>query len=62
MPLDSVLSLFEKKYPSGERFMAMKSLTWFEDADLEPDPTSLNGLAWESVKATILESLKSISL
>ncbi|MDA0349939.1 MAG: nucleotidyl transferase AbiEii/AbiGii toxin family protein [Verrucomicrobia bacterium] len=60
MPLDSVLSCFEKKYPSGERFMAMKSLSWFEDAESEPDPITLAELNWEEVKETVLESLKKI--
>ena len=61
MPLDSVLSCFEKKYPSAERFMAMQSLSWFEDAENEPDPIILTELKWAEVKARILESLKKIS-
>lgn len=52
--LESVLSAYEKKYPSGERFMAMKSLNWFEDADEEPDPISLRNISWGEVKDTIL--------
>ena len=59
--LDSVLSFFEKKYPSAERFMAMKSLSWFENAESEPDPIALTGLSWVEVKETVLESLNKIS-
>jgi len=60
IPLDKVLNLFEQKYPSAERFMAMKSLSWFEDAEIEPDPIMLTELSWEEVKETILESLKKV--
>ena len=32
-PLDIILSCYEKKYPEASRFMAMKSLVYFDDAD-----------------------------
>lgn len=60
IPLDSVLSLFEKKYPSAERFMAMKSLCWFEDADEEPDPISLRKISWEEVEGMVLKAVKEL--
>lgn len=59
--LDSVLALYEKKYPSGDRFLAMKSLNWFEDADEEPDPMTLAGNSWTEVKDSVLTALKGIS-
>lgn len=62
MPMDTILSCFERKYPSAERFMAIKSLSWFEDAECEPDPISLKGLEWSEVKHAILESLKDVAL
>lgn len=61
IPLEEALNLFEKKYPSAERFMAMKSLSWFEDAERDPDPIVLNDLTWRKVKETIQEALRKIA-
>ncbi|MCB1122591.1 MAG: hypothetical protein KJT03_13645 [Verrucomicrobiae bacterium] len=60
LSLESALAWFEKKYPSGERLMAMKSLSWFEDADSEPDPRTLRDLNWIQVKEIILRSLREV--
>ena len=60
VPLDRVLNLFEQKYPSAEKFMAMKSLCWFEDAESDPNPIMLTKLSWKEVQKTILESLKKV--
>ncbi len=61
IPLEEALNLFEKKYPSAERFMAMKFLSWFEDAEGDPDPIVLNDLTWRKVKETIQEALRKIA-
>ena len=36
--LAQLLDWFESKYPQSNRFLALKSLTWFEDAESEADP------------------------
>lgn len=61
MSLDSVLSLYDRKYPSADRFMAIKSLSWFEDAEEEPDPISLREITWSEVKERVLVALKEIT-
>ena len=43
-PLDKILSCYEKKYPEASRFMAMKSLVYFDDAEPEPMPYMLKTL------------------
>ena len=59
--LDSVLEAFEKKYPFAEKFMAMKSLSWFEDAEGDPDPVTFHDHNWMKVKETVREELRKIS-
>lgn len=60
VPLESVLSLFEKKYPSAERFLALKSLTWFEDAEEEPDPVTLRPISWMEIKKVVLKAIQEL--
>ncbi len=51
--LSDMLSLFSKKYPDIAHFHILKSLTYFEDAETEFDPISLNNTDWKTVKQTI---------
>jgi hypothetical protein len=44
------LDYFLRKYGSAGRFLAIRSLMWFEDAEQEPDPFFLNGWTWNEVK------------
>jgi len=50
IPLTESLDYFCEKYGSAGRFLAIRSLGWFEDADAEPDPVFLNGWTWETVR------------
>lgn len=56
-PLDGWLTYFKKKYPHTDIFTVIKSLTWFEDAEIEPDPVLLQKQTWESVKHTITQAV-----
>ncbi len=49
---------FGKKFPSTNRFQILKSLTYFDDADLEPDPLTIENIEWEFVKKTITEKVE----
>lgn len=51
-----LLSLYEKKYPQASVWNVEKSLSYFDDADAEPDPVDLRGLTWGQVKTYICES------
>ncbi len=44
------LDFFCAKYGSAGRFLAIRSLNWFDDAELEPDPFYLNGWSWPLVR------------
>lgn len=50
IPLADAVELFSKKYSKASRFLAKKSLLFFEDAENEPDPVFLNNWTWQYVK------------
>lgn len=51
--LSEMLDLFSRKYPDIAHFHILKSLTYFDDAEVEFDPITLNETDWETVKQTI---------
>ena len=48
-----MLSAYQEKYKDGSVFMVQKSLTFFEDADLETSPIIMDGKNWEDMKSEI---------
>ena len=48
-----MLGLFSKKYPDIAHFHILKSLRYFEDAEEEFAPITLNDTDWKIVKQTI---------
>ena len=54
--LAQALDYFCDKYGNAGRFLAVRSLAWFKDAESEPDPIFLNGWVWKDVRQRI-ESL-----
>ncbi len=55
--LDEMLNFYEKKYPEASRFMAMKSITYFDDAEHEPMPYMLKEKSWDNIKDRILKEI-----
>ncbi len=49
--IGQMIDFFTNKYHAMDAFTVIRSLAWFEDAELEPDPISLTGLTWSQVKA-----------
>ncbi|MES2439380.1 MAG: nucleotidyl transferase AbiEii/AbiGii toxin family protein [Verrucomicrobiota bacterium] len=47
--IQQMIGFFIGKYPATDPFTVIRSLAWFEDAEHEPDPVSLNGRSWENV-------------
>lgn len=58
--LKSALEYFCLKYGEAGRFLAIRSLNWFEDAEEEPDPTYLNGWTWPTVKRQMTALAKAL--
>ena len=58
--LRELLELYLKKYPDGSLFIAMKSLSYFEDAESDPMPFMFEDTDWDGVKARIREAVISL--
>lgn len=58
--LDEILNFYEKKYPEASRFMAMKSIAYFDDAENDPMPYMLNNITWDNIKERILKEISTI--
>lgn len=53
-----LIALFEKKLPNVDTFHILKSLSYFEDADPDPDPKMLQKASWTTVKKTIAQKTR----
>ena len=57
--LQEILQLYLQKYPDGSLFIALKSLTYFEDAETDPMPVMFEKVNWNDVKARIKQAVAS---
>jgi predicted nucleotidyltransferase component of viral defense system len=55
--LSQMINFYEKKYDDGSKFMALKSLAYFNDADEEIMPKMFEPISWESIKSNIKQAL-----
>ena len=55
--MNEILDLFRKKYPDVNDFIAIRSLTYFEDAEQAPMPLMHTPTTWETMKAFIIKSM-----
>lgn len=51
--LSEIFSFYTKKYADGSTFLVLKSLTYFEDAELDSMPEMIIDVEWNDVKANI---------
>jgi len=58
--LAEMLDLFVKKYPDGNRFLTIKSLNYFEDAEEDKDPVFLHQADWKTIRSTIDKEVKTL--
>ncbi len=58
--LSEIFDFYREKYPDGTDFLVFKSLTYFEDAEIEPMPKMLASIDWANVKQGIIEEVKKI--
>lgn len=55
--LDEILNFYNEKYPEASRFMAMKSISYFDDAESDPMPYMLKEASWNDIKNRILREI-----
>jgi glutamate synthase domain-containing protein 1 len=55
--LSELLAFYNQKYSDGSSFMVLKSLTYFNDADDDPNPVMLIPTSWEQVKTYIAKEV-----
>ena len=55
-----ILNLFHKKYPDVNDFIAIRSLTYFEDAEQAPMPHIRTSDSWDAMMAYIKKSVTEI--
>lgn len=58
--LKNLLEFYLQKYPDGSLFIALKSLSYFEDAESDPMPVMFEDIDWPGVKASIRESISTL--
>lgn len=58
--LPDMLGLYKAKYRPASMMMVIRSLAWFEDAEAEPDPISLNKTSWVEVRAKIAAAVRAL--
>lgn len=56
--LKEMLEFYLQKYYDGSEFLVLKSLGYFEDAELDPEPVMLHKLDWQQTKANVISALK----
>lgn len=57
--LNEMIGFYNKKYEDGSKFLVIKSLTYFEDAEKEEMPVMTKPVTWGNVKDIILgETIK----
>lgn len=59
--LGQLISFHASKYDFTAQLILLKSLVYFEDAEQDPAPVSVNNITWEKVKLKITEAVKAFS-
>lgn len=55
--LEEILSFYKQKYPEHNIFRALMSLTYFEDAESQPQPFMFSAIQWNEVKTEIVRKV-----
>lgn len=58
--LKEILDLYLQKYPDGSLFIALKSLSFFDDAENDPMPIMYDNISWDAVKQGIRDAITSL--
>jgi predicted nucleotidyltransferase component of viral defense system len=56
--LGELVAIYREKYPSQDAFILLRSLAYFDDAEDELDPESLDGTTWDRVQSSITKAVR----
>ncbi len=56
--LKQQLELYLNKYPQGSELMVLKSLSYFDDAEIEKQPKMFIEISWEEIKKKIKQEVR----
>jgi hypothetical protein len=57
-PLNEIFGFYMKKYPEANPALALRSLSYFVDAEMEPLPRMLKPFDWKDAKSRISEAVR----
>jgi len=58
--LEEMIGFYREKYTDVSEFMMLKSLSYFGDADSQPEPKVFTDFNWEKCKKTILQEVNKL--
>lgn len=58
--INQLIEFFQQKYKVYNTFHLIKSLTYFDDANLEPDPIVLEEITWKEIKSFMIKIAKNM--
>ena len=58
--LEEILGFYVQKYPQYSMFRVRMSLTYFEDAEQQEEPTMFEKVDWETVKESIVQEVMKV--
>ena len=56
--IEQMLQLYVEKYETNDTGFVLRSLVYFDDAELQSDPVALKNTSWEAVKCKIESAVK----
>lgn len=59
--INELLDFYKQKYPEFSIFRALMSLTYFDDAEVQPMPFMFDSIRWEQMKQEIIKAVENIS-
>lgn len=60
--LEEILGFYQQKYPNHSVFRALRSMTYFEDADEQFMPRMFVDTTWEEMKQYIMKAVKGVRI
>lgn len=59
--LQQLLDWYSEKFPDGNDYLVLRSLVYFEDAELDSMPNMLTPIVWEEIRQTIESAVKHLA-